>query len=268
MKSAHVASVVSTVVGFSAAWALFFLVGRADEALPSAPPNPIPSVLVLTEERPMMPAPASDTGEAGPTAPTLRIVAAATPVPATTLAREALAASPTRTESVVALSAIAASSDDIFPAASGTTTTATGGVGPVVAADTSTAPDGVAKDATPATVDRPSTTAPAPTTPVPPESRRLRGVSAPARPRSAPEPPYPARVRARDGEGAVSVRLRIDASGKVESVEVLGASGDPALRQSVVDTVRLWTFDPALEDGRSVPSSLIRRFVFRLDDPR
>ncbi len=268
MKSAHVASVVSTVAGFLAAWALFFLVGRADEALPVTPPNSTPSVLVLTEERPIVPSSTLDTSEAGRTAPTLRIVAAATPVPATTLAREALAASPTRTASVVALSAIAASSDDIFPASPGTTTTATDGVGPVVATDTPTVPDRVAKDAAPSTVDRPSTTAPAPTTPVPPEPRPLRGVSAPARPRSAPEPPYPARVRARDGEGAVSVRLRIDASGKVESVEVLGASGDPALRQSVVDTVRLWTFDPALEDGRSVSSSLIRRFVFRLDDPR
>lgn len=265
MKSGSVVSVVSTVVGFSAAWALFFLVGRADEALPSVPPNPGPLVLVLAEERTMEPSSTSDTFESGPRDSTLRNGAAPTPVPAATLAREALAASSTRTESVVALSAIATSLDDLFFAASGTTTIATGAIGPVVAADTPTAPERVVKDSASSIVDRPSTTSSAPATPA---GQPVRRGSAPARPLSAPEPPYPARVRAREGEGAVSVRLTVDASGKVSAIEVLGVSGDPALRQSVVDTVRGWTFEPALEEGRPVPSSVIRRFVFRLDDPR
>lgn len=95
----------------------------------------------------------------------------------------------------------------------------------------------------------------------------VQGVSRAALPKANREPRYPERIRARGGEGAVSVRIHIDSSGSVASVEVLGASGDPGLRSHVVESLRLWTFEPALDRGRPVPSTMLRKFVFRLDNP-
>ena len=62
------------------------------------------------------------------------------------------------------------------------------------------------------------------------------------------------------------VRLRIGADGRVVAASVLGGDASRRLQDAVVVSVRSWTFEPALRDGRPVESDVVRRFVFNLKD--
>ncbi len=83
------------------------------------------------------------------------------------------------------------------------------------------------------------------------ESARLRADAAPT---------YPSRALAKGVEGAVYLRIEVSAAGRVAAVEVETSSGTPALDAAAVRAAGAWTFDPATEDGRPVPST-VRRWV-------
>lgn len=105
--------------------------------------------------------------------------------------------------------------------------------------------------------------------------RDTRPASQPARPATVAdrdatvlaqvEPTYPiAAARARE-EGTVLVRADIDASGKPTNVEVTRRSGSRELDRAAVDAVRQWTFEPAMQGGKAVASSVQVPVDFKLD---
>jgi protein TonB len=99
---------------------------------------------------------------------------------------------------------------------------------------------------------------------------------APARPRGetvgarllaasgGPSVPYPEAARRRGLEGRVSLRVRIDASGDVTSVEVVESSGHGVLDRAAAGAAWHWEFEPALRDGVAVPSEIVRAVRFQL----
>lgn len=84
--------------------------------------------------------------------------------------------------------------------------------------------------------------------------------------RNAP-PDYPPESRRRGEEGVVRLALRIDAEGRVQAVEVTGASGHPALDRAAVAAARRWRFRPATQGGLPVPATLSTAVHFRLTEP-
>lgn len=62
-------------------------------------------------------------------------------------------------------------------------------------------------------------------------------------------PVYPPIAKAAQVQGTVVLSLKIDTTGKVESVQVV--SGPPMLRQAAIDALRQWTFHPFEKDGKA-----------------
>ena len=83
--------------------------------------------------------------------------------------------------------------------------------------------------------------------------------------RNAP-PDYPAESRRRGEEGVVRLTLRIGSDGRVETAEVTGSSGYPALDRAALDAVRRWRFRPAVQAGLPVAASLGTAVHFRLTE--
>jgi protein TonB len=93
----------------------------------------------------------------------------------------------------------------------------------------------------------------APSLPAPPPSP---SVAEPPRADMAylnnPPPAYPA-VSKRAGEhGRVMLRVRVDAAGRVEAIEVQSTSGYPRLDEAALAAVRRWKFVPAKLGERAV----------------
>lgn len=63
-------------------------------------------------------------------------------------------------------------------------------------------------------------------------------------------PVYPPIAKAALVQGTVVLFVKIDATGKVESVQA--QSGPPMLRQAAIDALRQWTFQPFEKDGKSL----------------
>ncbi len=107
-------------------------------------------------------------------------------------------------------------------------------------------------------------TAPAPVTPAP---SAAGGVSRGARFRETPaRPDYPSIARRRGWEGRVVLRLEIGADGAVGDVSVAQSSGRTALDEAAVEGAFRWRFEPALEDGLPVASTIEKAVEFRLVD--
>lgn len=69
----------------------------------------------------------------------------------------------------------------------------------------------------------------------------------------APLPPYPRAELIRGTEGSVLLRVRVDAEGRVQQVDIERSSGSRALDRAAQQQVaRSWRFKPALRDGRPV----------------
>jgi protein TonB len=93
------------------------------------------------------------------------------------------------------------------------------------------------------------------------------GASRTARFRETPaRPDYPAIARRRGWEGRVTLRLSLDAEGTVCDVAVASSSGRAALDEAAVEGAFRWRFEPAVEDGRAVPSTVEKAVEFRLLD--
>jgi protein TonB len=80
------------------------------------------------------------------------------------------------------------------------------------------------------------------------------------------EPPYPASERRLGREGSVQLRVRVNALGRVEIVEVAGSSGSPRLDEAAVRAVQRWLFTPARSADEPVPGWVNLTVTFRLTD--
>lgn len=81
-----------------------------------------------------------------------------------------------------------------------------------------------------------------------------------------PTPAYPVLANLNRVEGVVTVRFSIDDKGQVADVTATKSSGSVMLDSLVRDpSLREWTFQPAMLNGKPLPSSLTREFEFRLD---
>lgn len=74
--------------------------------------------------------------------------------------------------------------------------------------------------------------------------------------RSLSAPEYPAAAKAAGSEGTTLLRLGIDASGRVRTIDIEVSSGDQALDRAASDAVELWTFNPATAAGRAIDSQI------------
>ena len=89
------------------------------------------------------------------------------------------------------------------------------------------------------------------------------------RPGAANAPPeYPHASRIRNEQGRVSLRVEIDAAGRVSGARVLVSSGYPALDQAAIQAVRQWRFEPAMRDGEPVFSTTSIGITFELEGDR
>lgn len=81
-----------------------------------------------------------------------------------------------------------------------------------------------------------------------------------------PKPPYPAAMRQSRREGAVRLRIALDAQGIPQHVDIVTGSGyiefDTTARQWVLSH---WRFSPARRDGRPIPGSVITSVRFVLN---
>lgn len=78
------------------------------------------------------------------------------------------------------------------------------------------------------------------------------------------KPPYPADALSRGIQGVVTVRLRINSSGEVESAVVVESSGTPSLDESARRTALQWRFEPARLRGISVVATIDKPVRFTL----
>ena len=89
-------------------------------------------------------------------------------------------------------------------------------------------------------------------------------VDAPPKPKRTIRPDYPRRARQRGQEGEVTLEIRVDAEGRVDSVEVVGSSGFAELDDAAVRAARAARFTPAKSGERSVASKARLTLAFRL----
>lgn len=78
------------------------------------------------------------------------------------------------------------------------------------------------------------------------------------------EPPYPAVARRMGQEGSVLLRVRVDALGRAEAVEVARTSGYSVLDAAAMNAVRGWRFVPAQAEGRAIAAWVTFTVTFKL----
>ena len=79
-----------------------------------------------------------------------------------------------------------------------------------------------------------------------------------------PAPAYPSLSRRAGERGRVLLRVRVDAAGQVESVEVQSTSGFARLDEAALNAVRRWRFLPARLGERAVAGVAIVPIQFEL----
>jgi protein TonB len=71
------------------------------------------------------------------------------------------------------------------------------------------------------------------------------------------EPLYPAEARRKNQQGTVILKVELDESGKIYSIDVFASSGFDLLDQAAVKAVHQWSFSPAKNSTTGVPMSCI-----------
>jgi protein TonB len=79
-------------------------------------------------------------------------------------------------------------------------------------------------------------------------------------------PPYPAWARAARLEALVTLKLVVDAAGRVARIDVEAIEGDSRFGEIARQAVERWTYEPALLAGKPVPVVLLQRVRFQLVD--
>nr|WP_275588825.1 energy transducer TonB [Croceicoccus hydrothermalis] len=109
----------------------------------------------------------------------------------------------------------------------------------------------------PVAASAPAAPAPAPAPITPPD------VAAAQRDNPAPEYPFIAR-RARE-EGTVLLRVLVDPSGRVDTLNVAEGSRSSRLDEAALRAVRKWRFKPAMQAGRAVAAWVMVPITFSLN---
>ncbi len=83
---------------------------------------------------------------------------------------------------------------------------------------------------------------------------------------SPPRPVYRPMPRAADGmertDAVVRIRLSLDEYGDVTAADILDSSGSRALDDAALDAVGHWEYDPAIQNGQSVPGTVVETVKF------
>lgn len=80
-----------------------------------------------------------------------------------------------------------------------------------------------------------------------------------------PPPRYPIAARRNGEEGTVTLRVRVTANGRAESVSIEQSSGSASLDRAALEAVRGWRFVPARQGADPVDAWVLVPVVFRLD---
>lgn len=80
-----------------------------------------------------------------------------------------------------------------------------------------------------------------------------------------PAPRYPAQALRSGVEGSVSVRIEVDAQGIPTDAKVVQRSGERSrdLDRAVLEAVRKWRFEPAIQNGKPVAGAVVLPVDFR-----
>ena len=79
-------------------------------------------------------------------------------------------------------------------------------------------------------------------------------------------PPYPESQRMLEEEATLTLKLSIDASGRVVAVEPVGSADRAFLDSARKHLLSVWRFTPATEDGKPVPSTKVITLRFELGE--
>ncbi len=82
----------------------------------------------------------------------------------------------------------------------------------------------------------------------------------------AEQPPYPPAARRLNEEGTVVLRVRVDALGRPDVVEVASSSGSVRLDEAAVRSVQRWRFDPARAGTQAIAGWVSLKVTFRLTE--
>ncbi len=93
---------------------------------------------------------------------------------------------------------------------------------------------------------------------------QAQGQSTPARPKSRPKPRYPRLAQRQGIEGYVTLRLRIDADGRVEDAVVVTAEPPGVFDDAAIQTARLYRFTPARRGAAPISTTLEQTIRFEL----
>jgi protein TonB len=80
-----------------------------------------------------------------------------------------------------------------------------------------------------------------------------------------PAPAYPVFAKRAREQGTVMLRVRVDAAGKVEGIELHQSSGSDRLDKAALAAVRQWRFVPARQGERAVAGVAIVPINFQLE---
>jgi protein TonB len=89
--------------------------------------------------------------------------------------------------------------------------------------------------------------------PAPPQVREADQVERPPQVLAGPLPRYPAELETRQVEGVVVLKMLIDATGSVSSVQVLHSEPPGLFEEAATRAAQRWRFRPAEHQGTRVP---------------
>jgi protein TonB len=79
------------------------------------------------------------------------------------------------------------------------------------------------------------------------------------------KPPYPSSKLINEEEAALTLRLTIDANGRVVAVQPVGRTDAVFLEAARKHLIAHWRYKPAMDDGQAVISSMVVTLRFQLD---
>ena len=97
-----------------------------------------------------------------------------------------------------------------------------------------------------------------------PAAPRQARLDAPPKPRRSIKPDYPKGARQRGEQGDVVLEIRVDASGAVDGVKVVGSSGFAELDDAAVRAAKAARFSPARSGRDPVASTARLKLQFKL----
>lgn len=91
------------------------------------------------------------------------------------------------------------------------------------------------------------------------------GESRPARAVQVVNPTYPQSAQARGIEGFVILEILISERGQVTEAKVLNSNPQGLFEQVAIEAIRKWSFEPGIENGKTVISRIKQKVNFELN---